>query len=105
MIKTRKFRLWRTKDYVRTIGWFAFHALIMSFGFIAIIFANANFDFDVAWDFVTKKGVTGSLIYVLIANIMLTVGVFLYFYNENRDLIYQTRNIHLVFCIIEICSE
>ena len=100
--KNKKVLTWETRDFARVIAWFVFHCFLLTAGFIVILLANAEFDLDVAWGFITTKGITGSLIYLLIATVLIAMGTFLYFYNENRDFILQTKNVHLVFILLEV---
>ena len=100
--KYENLRPWATKDYARTVSWFAVHTAIFVLGFIAIMLANANFDFGVMLDFIQSDGKVENLIYLVVAMCLISVGIYLYFYNENRDFLYETKNINLIFLVLEI---
>lgn len=100
--KFERLRPWTTKDYVRTISWFAIHTVIFVLGFIAVLYVNAKFDFSVMLDFIQSDGKVENLIYLIVAMCLISLGIYLYFYNENRDFLYETKNINLIFIILEI---
>ena len=93
---------WEFKDFAKTTFWFAFHTLIFVLGFIVILYANAGFDIGVLLEHVQSEGVMKNLIYLIIAMCLVSVGIFLYFYNENNEFIKETKNVNLVFLILEL---
>ena len=94
---------WEFKDFVRAAFWFALHTLIFVCGFVAILYVNAGFSMKALWMHVQSAGVMKNLVYLVIAMCLVSVGIFLYFYHENNEFIKETKNINLVFLILELC--
>ncbi len=93
---------WKKKDYTRTFLLFALHTFIIIVLYGVMLFCNAYAaDVNTA-EFLTDWQTISKLLYVAIATGLLAVGIYLYFYNENRDFILRSKNVHLVFIIIEI---
>ena len=103
MDREKKNNQWELADYVRTISWFALHTLVFVLGFIAILYANAKFDAKVFKEHIASSGTIKNLIYLVMAMCLVSVGIYLYFYHENKAFIKDTKNINLVFLILEIC--
>ena len=100
--KSRKLIQWRAKDFARVLAFFCLHTLILLAGFAFILYINANFDYLSAWNFITSEGTAGNFVYLIIAIVMIVIGTFLFFYSENRDFIYRTRNVNMTFIVLEI---
>ena len=99
----KKTTQWEVRDYVRTISWFALHTVIFILGFIAILYVNSGFDGSVLKGYLNTSGTVKNLIYLVMAMCLVSVGIYLYFYHENKAFIKETKNINLVFLILEIC--
>ncbi|MBE5742847.1 MAG: HDIG domain-containing protein [Clostridiales bacterium] len=100
--KSKKVLPWEAKDFGRTIRWFALHTLLLIIGLGVILLANANFDFSIAWEFIQTQSKLGNFVYLVIALCLVSTAIYLYFYNENRDFILKTKNINLVFIVLEV---
>ena len=87
---------WKKKDYSRTILLFALHTFIIIALYAVMLFVNAYRGEVNTSEFLTKPETIRKLLYVAIAVILLAAGIYLYFYNENRDFILRSKNIHLV---------
>ncbi len=93
---------WKKNDYTRTILLFALHTFIIVLLYGIMLFWNAyRAEVDTA-EFLIKKETISKLLYVAIAVVLLAAGIYLYFFNENKDFILRSKNIHLVFIIIEV---
>ncbi|MBR2336885.1 MAG: HDIG domain-containing protein [Clostridia bacterium] len=103
MSKERKIKKWELKDYARTIFWFIFHTVIFILGFMAILYVNANFDLKILGAYLKIEGTVKNLIYLVIAMLLVSLGIYLYFYHENNAFIKESKNINLVFIILEVC--
>ena len=103
MDREKKNNQWEIADFVRTISWFALHTLVFVLGFIAILYANARFDASVFKEHIASSGTVKNLIYLVMAMCLVSVGIYLYFYHENKAFIRDPKNINLVFLILEIC--
>ena len=93
---------WKKKDYSRTILLFALHTFIIIVLYAVMLFVNAYKGAVDTSEFLTRPETIRKLLYVAIAVILLAAGIYLYFYNENRDFILRSKNIHLVFIVIEV---
>lgn len=93
---------WKKKDYSRTILLFALHTFIIIALYAMMLFVNAYRGAVDTSEFLTRSETIRKLLYVAIAVILLAAGIYLYFYNENRDFILRSKNIHLVFIVIEV---
>ena len=100
---TRQDKQWEIKDFARAAFWFALHTLIFVCGFVAILYINAGFSTSALVEHVQNTGVMKNLIYLVLAMCLVSVGIFLYFYHENNEFIKETKNINLVFLILELC--
>lgn len=94
---------WKTADYVRTISWFAIHTLLFVLGYVLVLFVNAKFDSQAVLDFIRQDGKVEDIVYLIVATCLISLTIFVYFYNENRDFLYETKNINLIFIVLEIC--
>ncbi len=99
---SEKEKPWKGKDYARTITWFVFHAAIILALLIAVLYWNADFDGEKVSRFLAENGEAKRLAYLAVAMLLLTASIYFYFYSEHRDFILATRNINLVFSILEI---
>ena len=93
---------WKKKDYSRTILLFALHTFIIIVLYAVMLFVNAYKGAVDTSEFLTRPETIRKLLYVAIAVVLLAAGIYLYFYNENRDFILRSKNIHLVFIVIEV---
>lgn len=93
---------WKKKDYSRTILLFALHTLVIVALYALMLFVNAYKSDADTLAFLTQADTIRNLIFVATAVILLGTGIYLYFYNENRDFILRSKNIHLVFIVIEV---
>ncbi|MBR2384801.1 MAG: HDIG domain-containing protein [Clostridia bacterium] len=94
---------WEFKDFARTVFWFALHTLIFICGFFAVLYVNSGFDLQVLTLHLKSEGEVQNLVYLVIAMCLVSIGIYLYFYHENNAFIKETRNINLVFLILELC--
>ena len=93
---------WKKKDYSRTILLFALHTFIIIALYAVMLFVNAYKGEVDTSEFLMRPETVRKLLYVAIAVVLLAAGIYLYFYNENRDFILRSKNIHLVFIVIEV---
>lgn len=100
--QSAKLKPWKAKDYARTILLFALHTFVIVALYAAFFAINARFAEADTAEILKSADAIKKVSYVAIAIILLGAGTYLYFYNENRDFILETKNICLVFCVIEI---
>lgn len=101
-LQSKKLIEWTRQDYTRTVAWFALHTAIFILGFFAILYVNAGFNWGALVTFIQGEGAVKNLIYLVMATCFITVGIYFYFYNENRDFLLKTINVNLIFLILEI---
>ena len=76
---------WKKNDYTRTILLFALHTFIIVLLYGVMLFWNAyRAEVDTA-EFLMKKETISKLLYVAIAVVLLAAGIYLYFFNENKE--------------------
>lgn len=88
---------------MRTIAYFAIHALIITLLFALALMLSTNFDVRLAWEkFSFGNGALGRILYLVISVCLICVGMFLYFYFEDGDFLYHGRNANMMFVILEV---
>ena len=100
--QSQKLKPWGKKDYRRTILLFALHTLVIVAMYAAMLVINAHLGAVDSIEFLKRMETIKNISYIAVVIILLGAGIYLYFYNENRDFILQSKNIHLVFFVIEI---
>ena len=93
---------WKKKDYTRTILLFALHTLIIIALYAIMLFVNAFKSEADTVEFLTRPETIRNLLYVAISVLLIGACIYLYFYNENRVFILRSKNIHMVFVVIEV---
>ena len=101
-IQSNKVLPWEAKDYGRVIALFALHTLILLALFFGAIFWSFGFVATDALAWMKSAGAVRQLVYSAIAVCMISVCLFLYYYYEGRDFILRTKNVNLVFVILEL---
>lgn len=96
-----KLKKWRKKDFARVITYFAIHTTILIVLFVFALFLSVDFDLSGAWQF-TVNGGAGVPVYLVISICLLSAGIFLYFFFEDGNFLYEGKNVHLTFVILEI---
>ena len=96
-----KLKKWRKKDFARIITYFALHTAIIVLLFVFALSLSVDFDMPRAWEWIVNSGVGVSL-YLVISICLLSAGVFMYFYFEDGDFLYEGKNVHMLFVILEI---
>lgn len=101
-IQSKKIIPWEGKDYARTTLFFVLHAFILLALFVVAAFVNTGFDFSAILEDMRTGDTLMTTVYLFLAVVFVLFGVYLYFFYENRDFLHGTRNINLVFVIIEV---
>ncbi len=100
--QSQKIKKWARADYARTIALFALHTAILFLIFVFAAFIESNYDFSAMLGLVFSSQNIEITIYIVIALVLASVGMFLYFYSEHRDFIRFGKNVNLLFIIVEI---
>ena len=93
---------WEKSDFARVISYFAIHTAIIMFLFLFALALSANFDMSLMWQHLLGNGVLGTVFYLVISVCLLSCGVFLYFWFEDRDFLYYGKNVNMLFVILEV---
>ena len=80
--KSKKVLPWEAKDFGRTIRWFAVHTLLIIVGLMVALLANADFNPSLAIEFIKTQIKLGNIIYLIIAVILVSTAMYLYFYKD-----------------------
>ena len=93
---------WKKKDYTRTILLFALHTLIIIALYAIMLSVNAFKSEVDTVEFLTRPETIRNLLYVAISVLLIGACIELYFYNETRDFNLRSKNMHMVFVVIEV---
>lgn len=100
--QSKKVLPWEAKDYGRVILFFVLHTFILLVLFFLALLSSFNFVFQSAFEWMKEASSIRQLLYSAIAINLISVCLFLYYYYEGRDFILRTKNVNLVFVILEL---
>lgn len=97
-----KLKKWDRSTVAKTVSYFAVHTAIIMLLFVLALALSADFDMSFAWEKFAGAGVAGRIVYLIIAVSLVSVGIFLYFWFEDRDFLHDGKNVNMLFVIIEV---
>lgn len=101
--QNEKILKWEKRDYLRTAAYFVIHSLIIILLYTFALFLSTNFDVALAWrQFSEDGGVFGKILYLVISVLLISGGMFLYLFFEDRDFLYHGKNVNMLFVILEV---
>ena len=92
---------WNTSDYVRVILLFVGQAIFLNLLFLGALFLKMGSATKFI-EFFKQEGNLKESLYIIIASCILSIVIFIYFHSENRNFIYKTSNVLMLFAIIAV---
>lgn len=97
-----KLKKWEKRDVIRTVSYFAIHTAIIMLLFAFALAFSTDFDMPLAWEHIANEGVIGTIFYLVISVCLISGGMFLYLWFEDRDFLYEGKNVNMLFVILEV---
>ncbi len=100
--QSQKVKPWTKGDYAKTITFFAVHIIILFVLFILASYVQSAYDFMASMSVLFSPEMVNKTLYIAIALVLTSVGMYLYFFSEHRDFLREVKNINMTFIILEI---
>ena len=97
-----KLKKWEKRDVIRTVSYFAIHTAIIMLLFAFALALSTDFDMPLAWEHIANEGAIGTIFYLVISVCLISGGMFLYLWFEDRDFLYEGKNVNMLFVILEV---
>jgi len=96
LIKNEKEKSWNSTDYIRTISLFLLNCIILGLIFVLTIYVNDRAGFVQYFRINAPH-----FVYLIGMLFLICLVLYIYFYFDHKDFILQSKNVMLVFVIIE----